>query len=477
MINLLKKQKELDKKLTNLEKGMLPPQALDIEAAIISAMLIDAQGVEDAMLLMKEDYFYSPKLQKIFKAIKSLYDSNHPVDLVTVSNKLKSLKTLDGIGGDMELIKLTQKVASAAHIEFHCRIVLEKYLKRKIISVSSEAIKKAYDDAVDVFDLIDFSGQSLDAITAVISTGSSSMSWYDAMMNLPKRVEFLTNNQGKITGLPTGLDATDKHFSGWQPTDFIVIGADSGMGKTALAMEFLLAPAREGKAVGMFSMEMSVQQLAIRGTAVESDFHMNQLMRTGFEKQEYFATLLGYVDKMKDYPIYIDDKPALTVPEMKRKARAMKRKNNIQLLVIDFLQMFSGDKEVRINVGEAARECKNLAKELNIPVIGLSQISREVRKSKYFIPKKFHLKEASAIEEAADIIGMLYRPSYYGFEYASSPELYDDVLGLQGSENAVLMVEKNRNGSLGNVGLQYIENKTKFVNGVASVAASDDNPF
>jgi replicative DNA helicase len=201
---------------------------------------------------------------------------------------------------------------------------------------------------------------------------------------------------------------------------------------------------------------------------------MNQLMRTGFEKDEYFGTLLKYVDKMKDYPIYIDDKPALTVPEMKRKARAMKRKNNIQLLVIDFLQMFSGDKEVRINVGEAARECKNLAKELNIPVIGLSQISREVRKSKYFIPKKYHLKEASAIEEAADIIGMLYRPSYYGYERASSAELYDDVLGLQGEENAVLMVEKNRNGSLGNVGLQYIENKTKFVNGCV---VDDSTPF
>jgi replicative DNA helicase len=458
----------LDKKLTNLERGKIPPQALEIESAIISAMLIDSKGVEEAMLILKEEYFYNPKFQKIFKAIKSLYDSNHPVDLVTVSDKLKTLGSLDAIGGDFELVKLTQKVASAAHIEFHCRIVLQKYLKREIISISTKAITKAYDDAVDVFDLIDFSGQSLDAVTAIISTGSSSMSWYDAMMALPKRVEFLTNNQGKITGLPTGLNALDNHFSGWQNTDFIVIGADSGMGKTALAMEFLLAPARENKSVGMFSMEMSVQQLAIRGTAVESDFHMNQLMRNGFEKDEYFVALYKYVDKMKDYPIFIDDKPALTVPEMKRKARAMKRKNNIQLLVIDFLQMFSGDKEMRINVGEAARECKNLAKELNIPVIGLSQISREVRKSKYFLPKKFHLKEASAIEEAADIIGMLYRPSYYGLEYSNSPELYDDVLGLQGLENAALLVEKNRNGSLGNVGLQYIENKTKFVNGVVN---------
>jgi replicative DNA helicase len=462
----------LDNKLTKLEKGFIPPQAKDVESAILSAMLISTSAVEEGMQILKEPYFYDPKNKKIFKAIKSLYDSNNPVDMVTVSEKLKALKSLEMIGGDIALIKLSQKVASAAHVEYHCRVVLEKYIKRQVIAISQEAINKAYDDAVDVFDLLDYSGQGIDAVSAIIATGSSSMTWYDAMMALPKRVEFLTNNQGKITGLPTGLDALDRHFSGWQPTDFIVIGADSGMGKTALAMEFLLAPARKNVSVGMFSMEMSVQQLAIRGTAVESDFHMNQLMRNGFEKNEYFATLLQYVDKMKDYPIFIDDKPALTVPEMKRKARAMVRQHDIKLLVIDFLQMFSGDKDIRINVGDAAREAKNLAKELNIPVIGLSQISREVRKSKHCLPKKHHLKEASAIEEAADIIGMLYRPSYYGYEYEDNQDLFDNVLGLQGEENAVLIVDKNRNGSVGNVGLQYIENKTKFVNGVTA-----DNHF
>lgn len=465
----------MDKLQNNTAQGNLIPQALDIEKAVVSAMLIDARGVEDAMLIVKEDYFYSPKFRIIFKAIKHLYDSNEPIDLLTVSQKLKDVKALEKVGGDMYLIRLTQSIGSAANIESHCRIILEKYLKREIIRVANESIKRAFDATVDVFDLIDFSGQSFDKVTAIIATGSASMSWSDAMLSLPKRVEFLTNNQGKVTGLPTGIDALDKHFSGWQPTDFIVIGADSGMGKTALSMEFILAAAKSGNAVGMFSMEMSVQQLAIRATAVESDFHMNQLMRNGFEKQEYFSTLFGYVDKMKDYPIYVDDKPALTVPEMKRKARAMKRKSDIKMLVIDFLQMFSGDKEVRINVGEAARECKNLAKELNIPVIGLSQISREVRKSKFNLPKKYHLKEASAIEEAADIIGMLYRPSYYGYTREYNDDLFD-VLGLQGDENAVLLVEKNRNGSLGNVGLKYVENKTKFVNGVVS-GSNNPTPF
>tara|TARA_R110001632_G_scaffold137804_2_gene253442 strand:+ start:23407 stop:24798 length:1392 start_codon:yes stop_codon:yes gene_type:complete len=447
------------------QTGKLPPQALDLEEAVLGAMLIDRKGLEECLLLLNAEHFYDPRNQYLFNAIKSLNDSNEPIDLVTASQKLKTLGTLDKAGGDFRLIQLTQKVASSAHSEYHARIIIQQYLRRKVISVCSESISKAFDQTIDVFDLLDFTGKGLDGINSVVSNESSSMSWHDAMVALPKRVEFLSNNQGKVTGLPTGLKALDKHFSGWQPTDFIVIGADSGMGKTALIMTHILAAAKYGESVGMFSMEMSVQQLAIRATAVESSFHMNQLSRTGFEKQEYFQTLFGVVDIMKDYPIYIDDKPALTVPEMKRKARALKRKNNIKLLVIDFLQMFSGDKEVRINVGEAARECKNLAKELNIPVIALSQISREVKKSQYHIPKKYHLKEASTIEEAADVIGLLYRPSYYGYDREGYPDLYENILGLVGDENAVLMVAKNRNGSLGNVGMNFIEDKTKYVDG------------
>jgi replicative DNA helicase len=452
--------------------GKMPPQAIDLEEAVLGAMLIDGKVIDDCLLLLNELYFYDPINKPLFLAIKSLNDSNRPVDLLTVSEKLKELGKLEFIGGIKRLVHVTQKVASSAHVKEHCRIIIQKSLRREVISICSESISKAFDESVDVFDLLDFTGKGLDDINNIISNESASLSWYDAMLAMPKRLEFLTNNQGKITGIPTGLKALDKHFSGWQNTDFIVIGADSGMGKTALVMTHILAAAKENLPVGMFSMEMSVQQLAIRATAVESSFHMNQLSRTGFEKQEYFSTLFDVVDTMKDYPIHIDDKPALTVPEMKRKARALSRNHGIKILIIDFLQMFSGDKEVRINIGEAARECKNLAKELNIPVIALSQLSREVKKSQYSIPKKHHLKEASTIEEAADVIGLLYRPNYYGYTSEAYPGLYDDILGLVGDENAALMVVKNRNGSLGNVGMKFIEDKTKYVD------ANDNNtPF
>lgn len=456
-------KKVATRKQKSLQEGKIQPQALELEDAVLGAMMIDKEALHKGLVILTSDCFYSPKNDFVFKAVKQLYNANEPVDLLTISNQLKKDDSLDSAGGDMRLIQLTQKVSSSAHIEYHARIIMQKYILRELIKVSGKIIQEAYKD-IDVFDVLDFAGQQLDKVNSIIESESTSQTWADAMISLPERVEFLSKNKGEITGLPTGLNALDKHFSGWQPTDFIVIGGDSGMGKTALSMTFILACAKQNKAVGMFSMEMSVMQLGIRGMAVESDFHMNQLMRTGFEKPQYFIKLNEYVNVMKNYPIYVDDKPALTVAEMKRKARALKRKHNIQLLIVDFLQMFSGDKDIRINVGDAARECKNLAKELNIAVIALSQISREVRKSKYFIPRKYHLKEASSIEEAADIIGMIYRPEYYGYDRASHLDLYNDILGIGADSNAVLIVEKNRNGSLGNVALSYVDNKTKFVN-------------
>ena len=469
----------MDKQTTIAEKkGIVPPQALDFEDAVIGAALIDKKGLEDVMQILKPEHFYKPENKELYCAITDLFNSNKPIDILTVSNRLKQRGKLEFIGGDYHLIKLSQKVASSAHVEYHARIIQQMWLKRRLISMARDISVMAYDEKQDVFDILDKAGTYFDGVNDSLNTSGESMSWSEAIKSLPKRLEFLTNNDGKITGIATGLDACDKHFSGWQPEDFIVLGADSGMGKTAFVLNNMLAAAKQGKAVGMFSMEMSVVQLAIRAMAVESNFHMNQLMRTGFDKDEYFLTLLNYVDQLKDLPIYIDDKPALTVPSMKRKARSLKRKHNIELLVIDFIQMFSGDKEIRINVGEAARECKNLAKELKIPVIALSQISREVRKSRFQIPKKYHLKEASAIEEAADVIGMLYRPDYYNYTRESNPALFEE-LGLVGEENAVLIVAKNRNGSLGNVGLNYIENKTKFVNQYSPEQsfANNDTPF
>lgn len=465
----MKQQKSYSKnnyssKLISLEKGKLPPQAVELEEVVLGAMMIDEKGLDNAFsVISNPEVFYKTKHQHIFKAMKLIYETNGKVDLLTVSDKLKSLGLLETVGGDYTLIELTQKVSSAAHIEFHSRIILQKFMAREMIKICSEGIQMAYNGESDVFDLIDAVSGQIDKVSDSSTKGHVSKTWYDAMMEIPKRVEFLTNNQGEITGVPTGLDTTDRHFSGWQNTDLIVIGGDSGMGKTAYVMNSLLAAAKKGIPCGMFSMEMSVIQLVIRAVANDSHFHMNQLMRNGFEKQEYFEGLIKTVDRMKHLPVHIDDQPALTVVEMKRKARMLKRKYDIGILVIDFIQMFSGDKDTRINIAEAAREAKNIAKELNIPVIALSQLSREVKRNNYNIPQKNNLRESSAIEDAADIIGLIYRPGVYGYTPESDSQLYED-LDLEGDANACLIVVKNRNGSLGNVSMKFVENKTKYVN-------------
>ena len=446
-------------------KAKIPPQAIELEKVVLGGLMIDGKAIEIVSGYLKPEVFYLPSHRSIFKAIAYLFETNNPIDILTVDERLKKTGMDKTVGIEL-LIELSQSVSSTAHILQHVGILVERYIRREVIKVSNRVLGEAYSDEVSPKDLLENIGQMLSGIEELISTDTSSQTWEEALTALPDDVRRLSDNKGEIVGLPTGLKALDKHFSGWQPTDFIVIGADSGMGKTAFVMCSMLACGREGVPVGMFSMEMSVKQLATRAVAVESNFHMNQLMRNGFERIEYFDSLYKVTDRMKEYPIHIDDKPALTVAEMKRKARAMARTHGIKILVIDFIQMFSGDKEVRINIGEAARECKNIAKELNIVVIALSQISREVRKSKYHLPKKYHLKEASAIEEAADVIGMLYRPDYYGYDKDNYNDLYNE-LGLIGEENAALIVEKNRNGSLGNVGLKFIEDKTKYVDGVS----------
>lgn len=448
----------------SVEKGKIPPQAINLEEAVIGAMLLGANGVDAALgVISSSEVFYKESHQFVFEAIKALDKDNDSVDLLTVSQRLKKMGKLEAVGGDFFLINLTQKVASSAHVEYHARVVLQKYMARQLIALGNKAVENGYDETRDVFESLDDISIMFDAVAGIYQKGGMGMDWATAMDEVPKRVERLTNNKGELTGVDTGLDNMNVFFNGWQPTDFIVIGADSGMGKTALAMAHILASAKKGDAVGMFSMEMSTIQLAIRATAVESNYHMKQLTRYGFEKHEYFERLSVVVNNLRGLPIIIDDRPNLTVPEMKRRARQMMRKEKIKLLIVDFVQMFQGDDDDIKTTGIAARELKNLAKELNIPVIALSQLNREVKKAKYNIPEKHHLKNSSGIEEAADIIALLYRPGYYGFNQNSNPDLWND-LDLKGDENAVLIIKKNRNGALGVLPMRYLEDKTKYVN-------------
>lgn len=462
-----------------LESGVVPPQAIDIERSVLGAMLIDASGLEKGIDLLIDDCFYDPQHKIIYKTIIGLYKSDQAVDMLTVVDRLQKTKKLQKVGGAPRIIAITQSIASSAHIEEWCRILLQKYLRRKMVGICTQGISKAYDESNDTFEFIESVLSKIENLNSMFQSEQVTESWHDAVLEIPKRVEFLTNNKGKITGLPTGFKVIDKHFSGWQKQDFIVLGADSGMGKTSLSVSFLLAPAKKDIPVGMFSLEMGIRQIATRGMAVESPFHLNQLTKTGFDKQEYFSELMNKVNTVKDYPIFIDDTPAMTVDQMKRKARQMHRKHKIQFLLIDFIQMFEsqGKENLRITIGEASRACKNIAKELDIVVIALSQVTRtEITKNKFKIPNKHHLKEASAIEEAADIILLIYRPGFYGIEREQHANLYED-LGISKDHNAVCMVVKYRNGSRGNIPLFFNENNTKFLDMLEAEKINEPTPF
>ncbi len=465
----------------------MPPQAIEIEEAVLGCLL-QFENAADLVfdVLGTSDVFYKTEHANIFKAVKDLYSNSEQIDLLTVSARLEKLGIKKDAGGDYLIIGLTQKVASSAHVEYHARLILEKYMLRRLIAFGSLCVEKGFDASIDINDTFDELGAAFDTLTGLSENGTEGTTWQEAIDAVPKRVEFLTNNQGELTGVDTGLFNLNRHFGGWQNSDLIIIGADSGMGKTALAMTHILASAKQGNAVGMVSMEMSTVQLAIRSVAVDSNYHMRQLTQDGFDKTEYFEGLSNVVAKLRNLPVYIDDRPSLTVPEMKRRARQMKRKHNIKLFIADFIQMFTGDEDDIKLTGMAARELKNLAKELNIPVIALSQLNREVRKARYCIPSKHHLKNSSGVEEAADIIGLLYRPSYYKFTPEKNPDLFDE-LRLQGDENAVFIVAKNRNGGLGEIPMCYVEDKTKYINPsknyqnvmVASNGSDleDDSPF
>lgn len=439
-----------------IQKGKLPPQAIDLEQVILGAVLIDKRGMDAAIdVLRAPEAFYKHSHCKIFEAMLWLYKTNDPIDILTVSQRLKSMGFLDQTGGEMYLIELSQMVSSAAHIEHHCRIVLQKYFRRELIKVGGEIIQQGYDDTADVFDVLDGAEQTFTTISEMISKGKVGQSWPELLRQVADRVEFLTNNDSDVTGITTGLAKLDKFTGGWQPTDFIVIGARPGMGKTAYVVLNALAAAKSGVPVGFVSLEMSGIQLAIRGVSVSSNFHMRQLNQTGFDKTEYFQTLNRLILQMEGLPVHIDDRPGLTIGDIKRKARSMKRRFDIGVLIVDYIQLAQGHPDIRIRTSETSQGLKHIAKELEIPVIALSQLSRDVESSADKRPALRHLKESGAIEQDADVVAFIFRPEYYGI----SPD--PDVLELD--ENTEFIFAKHRNGGIGTVGAWYEANKTKFM--------------
>lgn len=440
----------------------VPPNAVDLEVAVIGALLSDNKCVDDVVTLLKSDVvFYDRKNSFVFNAIKTLCHKMSPVDLLTVSQQLKEQGTHDHAGGDKYLIDCTMRCNSAAHVDYHCRILLQKYVCREAIKMASQMIHDAYDDQVDIFDLISKQTSNLDKIVSMLDTGAHQMTMPEALDFVQKRVEILSNKgDDEITGVTSGLCRIDKFTSGWQPGTYITIGARPGMGKTSLLVGNMVAAAKSGVATGFISIEMPTTELVARAVAIDSHFHLSQLLTKGFEKIEYFQQLYEVRNKMVNYKCLFNDSPSQDISQIINIARKWKRDHKLGILFVDYLQLVS-DKSIdsRSNreqeISSITRKFKALSKELSIPVIVPCQLSREVEKrggSKR--PLLSDLRESGAIEQDSDIVAFIYRPEYYGME----PD--DDV--VKANANSEIIFAKFRQGGTGQVPVFWKGDKTKF---------------
>jgi len=469
--------------IISLEKGKIPPQATDLEEVVLGAMMIDKKGVDDVIDILHPEAFYKQANQFVFEAIFKLFENSEPVDLLTVSHQLKKDEKLKLVGGDFYLISLTQKVSSSAHIEFHARIILQKFIQRSLIKISSEIIEEAYDETKDVFDLLDNAEAKLYEVTQG-NIKKSSESARDLVHLAKKKIEEISQKDG-TSGIPTGFTKLDALTSGWQPSDLIIVAARPGMGKTALTLTMARNIAVEAnKGVAFFSLEMSSVQLITRLISSETGLSSEKLRTGKLEKHEW-EQLNVKVKNLEKAPLFIDDTPSLSIFDLRAKARRLASQHDIKIIMIDYLQLMTaggsnktGNREQEIST--ISRNLKALAKELEIPVIALSQLSRAVESrggSKR--PLLSDLRESGAIEQDADIVSFIYRPEYYKIDE------WDDDERSPTEGQGEFIIAKHRNGGLDNIRLKFIGHLGKFDNlddfstpfEMQSSMNSDDNPF
>ncbi|WP_224491640.1 replicative DNA helicase [Robertkochia flava] len=448
--------------IINLEKGKMPPQALDLEEAVIGAMMIDKKGIDEVIDILHPDVFYKEAHQHIFEAIVQLFESSEPIDLLTVSTRLKQNGRLDRIGGDFYLIQLTKKISSSAHIEYHARIILQKYIQRSLIKISNEIIEEAYDETTDVFDLLDDAEAKFYEVTQG-NIKKSAETAQSLVMQAKKKIEEISNKEG-LSGIPTGFDKLDKLTSGWQPSDLIIVAARPGMGKTALTLSMARNIAVDSKIpVAFFSLEMASVQLITRLISSETGLSSEKLRTGKLEKHEW-EQLNVKVKNLESAPLFIDDTPSLSIFDLRAKARRLASQHGIRMIIIDYLQLMTaggtqkgGNREQEIST--ISRNLKALAKELNVPVIALSQLSRAVEtRGGSKRPLLSDLRESGAIEQDADIVSFIYRPEYYKIEE------WDDEERSPTAGQAEFIVAKHRNGGLENIRLKFLGHLGKFDN-------------
>lgn len=436
--------------------GFVPPQATDFEEAILGNVMSNRNSLIEVIDTLKAEFFYTDANQKIYKAITELFSASQPVDMLTVSEQLRKNKDLELVGGLFYLMKLVD--VKVINVRYYAKIIEQKYIGRQMIVISSEAIQESYTDATDVLELVEKTqGKIFSLVSSNYGREVSTMN--ELVLNrLSKYQEPVSNG---LTGVGSGFKSFDKITSGFQPSDLIILAARPGMGKTAAALNFAKNAAMiYNEPVAVFSLEMSEEQLTDRMISAESDIHLERILKRNFFAGE-LERMSNTLTNLSVAPLYIDDTPSLNINGLRAKAIRLKSLHGLKMIVVDYLQLMTGNSGNKNGnreqeISNISRGLKALAKELNIPVIALSQLSRAVesRPGNNKRPMLSDLRESGAIEQDADMILFLYRPEYYG--------LTEDEQGQSTVGMAELIIGKHRNGVCETVPLQFNGSKMRF---------------
>jgi replicative DNA helicase len=468
-MNYPKKYSKRPKQNLPVEYGdYQPPQANDVEEAVLAAVIINAKFIDKLMGTFTPSIFFNINNRLICYAILELYHENKPIEVFSIIHKLKEKGTLETVGGPVYLAEITSKISSTANVEYHIRILQQEALKRKIIESCSNSVRKAFDTSEDIFDVFQALQQQLDSSLKEIVKYDVQLIGEVHEKILRESIEL--TKTGHRSGVITGLRMVDNVTNGWQKSDFIIIAGRPSMGKTAAAVSMILTPAiDEKKAIAIFSLEMSREQLVARMQSNLSGINVSKIIKKQLNLQEIDIIAQSCIELEKT-KIFIDDTPSITLLELKGKARKLVKENNVELIVIDYLQLMRSGLNImqrEQEIAEISRGLKGLAKELDIPIIALSQLSRGVEMRNDKKPMLSDLRESGQIEQDADMVMFCYRPDYYGIEnYQLDGEDFDSK-GL-----FLLIIAKHRNGELGEIPLLFIGHQTKLTN-----YNFDNNPF
>ena len=437
-----------------MELGKIPPHDIEAEQAVLGSMLADSEAVNAAVEVLKEEAFYRDDNRVIYQAIINLYNKSEPIDILTLKDELESMNKFEQVGGYEYLASLPDKVPTTANVQKYIKIVEEKSILRNLIRTANEIIELGYNPTEDVEDIMEGAEKKIfDIMQSKNQKGYSPIK--DVLVESFTKLEELYNRKQHITGVPTGFSELDYKTAGLHGSELILVAARPAMGKTAFALNIATNAALRGNApVAIFSLEMSKDQLVNRILCSEAMVDSNKV-RTGKLEEDDWIKLAGAIGPLSESEIYIDDTPGISVMEIRTKCRKLKKEKKIGLVVIDYLQLVQGSNK-RIGsreqeISEISRSLKILAKEINVPVIALSQLSRAVEQRPDHRPMLSDLRESGAIEQDADIVMFLYRDDYYNKE-------------SEKKDIAEVIIAKQRGGSTGTVELLWMGNYTKFVN-------------